>query len=147
MSKLPIKKIPKNSLLYKRSHHKLLKSSFKKYKLHWFALSPGYGSDDTYGPIITTWKIEKNMKFLNISTMKNRRIIAKELDINIYKLDPNEQYSGGQGNIKIHEILMPIISKYKLNGTYINDEEADEDCEGPTEIVLTRESIKNISKC
>ena len=60
-----IKTIKKNSLLYKRSFKKILKSSLmkNKNKLQWFALEAGYGSDDTYGPIISTWKTEKQNPF------------------------------------------------------------------------------------
>ena len=78
--------------------------------------------------------------------MKNRRRIAKELNRPIYEIDCDAQYSGGQDNKKVHEMFIPVIRKYKLDGTYINDDEADEECEGPTEIVMTKESIKKISK-
>ena len=151
--KLPkslVKTIKRNSLIYKRSFTPVSKSSLEKKNTHqWFALSAEYFEDDTYGPIITTWKTKVPLNFLNISTMKKRHRIAQELDRPLRQLDwldCDEQYAGGQENAKTQRMLMPVIRQYKLDGTYIHDDEADEECCGASEIVLVPQSIKKITK-
>lgn len=135
--------------LYKRSFKKLTKKALvdgTRY-FNWFALEPGYGTDKTYGPIVSTWAIRDHpLRLLNLSTMKHRRRIAHLLNINIKGIEPNEQYSGGAGNHRVHQILLPLLRTYGLDGTYINDSEADEDCEGPTEVVLIKAGLARIAK-
>ena len=68
------------------------------------------------------------------------------LSIRVVQIEPDEQYSGGSGNLRVHQLLVPLLSAYGLDGTYINDLETDEECGGPTEVVLTRAGIPRITK-
>ena len=138
----------KGSFVYKRSftslsRHKLVSS---KYEWHWFAITPDYGSDDTYGPIVSTWRLNEDLAVLDISTMKVRRLLAHILDIPVTNIDCDEQYSGGRGNMKVHAALLPIVENEDLDGTIILDDVSDEDCEGPSELVLRTVSLEKLSK-
>lgn len=136
------------SYIYCRSFKKLSRSVLFKRNtgFYWFAMTPGYGSDDTYGPIVTTWKLTRPLQLLNISTMRYRERLIKQYNIPDSILDPDEQYSGGKGNIVAHRALEPILNSNGLDGTYISESEADEDCQGASEIVLTRKALKYIQK-
>ena len=137
-----------NRYIYCRSFEKMSRSALlrSKERFHWFAMIPGYGSDDTYGPIVTTWKLTRTLKLLNISTMAQRQKLIKMYDIPDNVLDPDEQYSGGQGNTIAHTALKPILYTLGLDGTYISENEADEECQGASEIVLIKSALQYIRK-
>lgn len=123
--------LPRGSLLYKRSHkaiNVLPTSGFV-----WFARELGYGSDDTYGPIISTWKARRALRLLNISRESDRDQFR---DLGGDVVSCNTQYSGGADNERFHLMILPFLIANKLDGTYIDEREADEECAGATEVVL-----------
>lgn len=134
--------------IYCRSFAKLSRKSLTKLeeRFHWFAMTPGYGSDDTYGPIVTTWRLTRPLRLLNISTMRHRRDLIEKYDLPAHALDPDEQYSGEDGNMVAHVALEPVLRDIGLDGTYISEAEADEECEGASEIVLTRDALQYLRK-
>lgn len=107
----------------------------------WFSQIMGYGSDDTYGSYIATYKPKRELRLLNLSTMEFRRMIFRRLgelskdSRALILLDPDEQYSGGTSNRRLHDFLKHAFER-KYDGTYTMDAEADADCEGPSEVVL-----------
>lgn len=106
----------------------------------WFSPIMGYGSDESYGPHIATHKPPKPLRLLDISTMHKRRQAAqlvKNTKLAALLLDPDEQYSGGPANKQLHALLSQAL-KGRFDGTYTADADADDDCAGPTEVVLFR---------
>ena len=43
-------------------------------------------------------------------------------------------------------LLEPLLKAYKLDGTIIEDQRADEACAGPTEVVLRVASLRYINR-
>jgi hypothetical protein len=78
--------------------------------------------------------------------MAMRRVIAHELGVSVEMIHPDEQYSGGGGNHLVHLILEPLLQAYDLDGTIIEDERADEECEGPTEVVLRGSCVRYVNR-
>jgi hypothetical protein len=137
-----IKILPKGFLLYKQFIKPRKIADFE-----WYSLIPGYG--ESYGPYITTYKTTKKLKLINLGKTTSRVQLhnfiistsnSEEDKKNITILiDPDEQYSGGQSNMKLHK----LIKKYTdVDGTYINSSEVDDEyLEGATEIVLFKSSL------
>ena len=50
--------------------------------------------------------------------------------------DCDYQYSGGYENRGVHSALRSVIDEYGLDGTYIHEDEADDECWGPSEVVV-----------
>lgn len=149
--KIPTKIIRSQGFIYRRSHECLTKKMISSSSWQWFALTPGYGSDETYGPIVSTWKLKNELRLLNISTVDMRKQIisyANKINYNLtlWDINCNEQYSGGNGNRIVHDLLRPIIDNFGYHGTYINEEESDEDCEGASEIVLNSFGVQLLKK-
>jgi hypothetical protein len=128
-------------ILYKRSFNKININEFEENV--WFSLEPGYGIE-SYGPIVNIYHLDKNTKLLDIGKINNRKLLIKlfnekypdsNLDPNEI-LDPNEQYSGGQGNKIAHQLIKKVVGN-KFDGTIINELDVDDpELEGPTEVVL-----------
>jgi hypothetical protein len=78
--------------------------------------------------------------------MAMRRVIAHELGVDVERIHPDEQYSGGGGNHLVHVILEPLLQTYSLDGTIIEDYRTDEQCEGPTEIVLRGSCVRYVKR-
>ena len=111
----------------------------------WFANEKGYGSADTYGPIISTWVLGKSLRLLDISTSDARKLIAGLLDIPVHTIDCDEQYSGGAGNRQVHDRFKPLLQRMKLQGTIIREDDADSDCEGADEVVLFASQLSSLT--
>jgi len=45
-----------------------------------------------------------------------------------------------------HQVLEPLLQKYSLDGTIIEDYRTDEQCEGPTEIVLRGSCVRHVKR-
>jgi len=133
--------------LYRRSWTPVTKNKLAEHRYQWFALTPGYGSDDTYGPIVSTWTNVKPLVLLNISNSHTRRALAYKLGIEQYVLSCDYQYSGGRTNKESHEHISQYLRKAKLHGTYISEDIADDDCEGATEVVLPSKTMQFLRKC
>lgn len=128
------KTLPRGFLLYKRSF-KAVRVLPKK-GFTWFALEHAYGSNDTYGPIISTWKVTRPLRLLQISTMRDRAQLAKRLHLPVSDLTCDLQYAGGAHNKTFHERIASFLHAQQYDGTYISEKDADEDCDGATEVVL-----------
>tara|TARA_B110000211_G_scaffold211775_1_gene250924 strand:+ start:272 stop:703 length:432 start_codon:yes stop_codon:yes gene_type:complete len=100
--------------------------------LEWFSPVYGYGSDETYGPIIKSYTLIQEPLLLDLRKKVVRDGIEFALGIT---LDPDDIYSGGGANTVFHSQLYRIYGK-KYHGTYINDPTDDEDWDGAQEIVL-----------
>ena len=133
--------------LYRRTQPSFPTHTNRLPKLSWFSLTPSYGS--CYGPIICTYKTKKTKKLrlLNLGSMEIRRRIVKKYPELSMLLDPDEQYSGGRTNKKIHKKIMQHFHN-QFDGTIIREIDLSEkdryDLEGVTEIVLWK--FKNIRK-
>lgn len=136
----------RGSRLFKRSFRKIDEAALRasESRWHWFALEPNYGSDDSYGRILSEWEVTSDLQLLNISTVLHRRLLAKVLELDHVTLDCDEQYSGGDGNRRAHEALRPLLQEWALDGTFISESLADEACEGPTEVVLSTEALSKL---
>lgn len=129
-------------ILYKRSFNKININDFEN-TFQWFSLEPGYGIE-SYGTIVNMYHLYKNTKLLDIGKINNRKLLIKLFnkkypDSNLNPteiLDPNEQYSGGQGNKIAHQLIKKVIGN-KFDGTIINELDVDDpELEGATEVVL-----------
>ena len=135
--------------LYCRSFDKLSRRAMMDRadkSFFWFALEPAYGSDDTYGPVVTTWRIRGELRLLDLSTLSHRSAISSRFGLPPDALDPDEQYSGGGANLRAHTLLLPALDELRLHGTYISDADADEACAGPSEVVLSSASLRLLRK-
>lgn len=117
----------------------------QKLRFVWFALVPDYG--EYYGDVKRIYKPTRTLRLLDLSTMHDRMVIALELGEPIKSLDPEDQYSAGTStNYLMHSLLEPLLLKYNLDGTIIEDARADEECQGPTEVVLRGSSVRHIKR-
>lgn len=134
-------------ILYKKSFVFKDISDFNDFV--WFSLQPNYS--DSYGNILSIYYLHDKVKLLDIGKANNRGILLELFKkkypnsnlnpLNI--LDPDEQYSGGSGNKKAHQLIKNIIGDY-FDGTIINDSYSDNELKGPTEVVLWK--FNNLSK-
>lgn len=109
----------------------------------WFSLVPEYGMD-TYGSYVSMYYLHEKSKLLDIGKINNRRLLMKlfkqkfpnsNLDPEEI-LDPDNQYSGGQGNKIAHNLIKSVIGDY-FDGTIINELYVDNaELAGATEVVL-----------
>lgn len=139
--------LPESTYLYRRSHPGRSTSLHILGTAHgdqsfsgstWFAFTPAYGSNDTYGPIVTTYKVIKDSVLLNLGSMAAREMLRTAHPQLEVLLDPDEQYAGGSGNKKLHKQLRTLYDG-EYAGTYINSDgptHLHEDLDGPSEIVL-----------
>ena len=108
-----------------------------------FALEPSYGSDDTYGPIRSVWTLRRDLRLLNISTTASRDHLADRLGIDPETIGCDEQYEGGASNRRVHHLMRPAIQELGLDGTIIREDEADEECEGATEVCVLQSVLES----
>jgi hypothetical protein len=111
--------------------------------LQWFALAPAYGKE--YGEIQRVYEFKNGARLLDIGDGRVREMIEKTIDDlggDVSILDPNEQYSGGHGNKRYHELVKKYFGD-EYDGTIIDennlksgDKYTAEDLEGPTEVVI-----------
>jgi hypothetical protein len=112
--------------------------------IQWFALRGDYGT--SYGDIRKKYRFKKAPRLLDIGDAEVRSRIVdtiSPMDPRIVGLsDPDEQYSGGAGNRKYHELVKKYFGD-SYDGTVIdekhlvgNDRYSVEDLEGPSEMVL-----------
>lgn len=114
--------------------------------LTWFALWPDYG--ESYGDFEHEYTAVEPLYLLNVSTEDMRDNVG--LDDSC-----DEQYSGCAANAEAHEVLMPLLRGLDLDGTIIVDGDdadthglsvvnvTDDECEGPTEVMLLLDAIRN----
>lgn len=148
----PTKIIPAGkNYMYRQSKSPQTKVGMAKRYFQWFALAMDYGGD-TYGPIISTWRVEKDLRLLDLSLLATRSKLAEEImkdghfkisnaaaDIK-YKLSFDYQYSGGAFNLEVHNLLLPILRKHGYDGTFVHDDLTDDEDGGATEIVLRKQA-------
>jgi hypothetical protein len=103
----------------------------------WFALTLGYGTDETYGPMKTSYLTRKTLRLINLGSVEARKAINNSHPRLVNLMDPDMQYSGGKANANAHKALQEIYQNV-YDGTFINSEDINihEDLEGATEIVL-----------
>ena len=143
---MPPKVVTLKRLLYRQAHS-ADQATLKHMQLQrfvWFALVPNYA--ESYGDIHRQYRPTRPLRLLDISTMAMRRVIAHELGVSLEMIDPDEQYSGGGGNHLVHLILEPLLQAYDLDGTIIEDDRADKECEGPTEVVLRGSCVRYVNR-
>lgn len=115
----------------------------------WFAYKKGYGSAETYGPFVSKWRPTRPLKLLDIGKESTREELARLLNPEWTEdeirravhgggsFSCDEQYSGGSANRKFHAMIRPlVVDLLHLHGTVIVDGRADEECRGPSEVVL-----------
>lgn len=131
-------------IIYKRSFTQRLDTTDNITGLQWFSFDKNYGSD-SYGNILTCYKMSNKINLLDIGLMINRENIinkiksTKELSkkwLNPeYILDADEQYSGGKANKLAHLLIKDVVGD-TFDGTIINSEYCDSELKGASEIVL-----------
>lgn len=113
--------------------------------IQWFALRENYGNE-TYGDISKKYRFKKAPRLLDIGNAEVRSMIVdtiSPMDPKIVGLsDPDEQYSGGVGNRKYHELVKKYFGD-EYDGTVIDENHlvgnarySVEDLEGASEMVL-----------
>ena len=138
-------------MLYRRSFRQASQVTVDTKHPVWFSQIACYGEEDSYGPIVSTYASERSLRLIPLHTMKLRRELSEYIKDNINftlkdkhvrqdklekLLHPDEQYSGGSSNKRLHNMLKKIFISHGIDGTIIDDTKADEDCNGVTEIVL-----------
>jgi len=132
--------------LYRRTRER--ETAMRNNSIAWFSYKRGYGSDESYGAHISKWKpTSRPLRLLDIGSEATRAELAhilfpewprakcvEEARSGIFSC--NEQYSGGAANLEFHRLIKPVIEAKRLDGTVIVDRSADEECKGPTEVVL-----------
>lgn len=68
--------------------------------------------------------------------MEDRIALATALGVSMRDVSCNEQYAGGAANKAFHTLIRDYLVRHKLDGTFISEDEADDECEGATEVVL-----------
>jgi hypothetical protein len=90
--------------------------------IQWFALRENYGNE-TYGDISKKYRFKKAPRLLDIGDAEVRSMIVdtiSPMDPKIVGLsDPDEQYSGGVGNRKYHELVKKYFGD-SYDGTVID---------------------------
>ena len=135
---LSVVELPAGSLLYRRSRSR---SPSVGGPLVWFALWPGYGSAESYGAFVHTYRLLRSVRLLDLSPSRKTTLA----DLGVVSLD--EQYSGAAPNARFHRDLLPALRRNRLDGTIVVDDEDARDhgvavagagrgCAGPTEVVL-----------
>jgi hypothetical protein len=128
--------LKRGKVMYRRSTHpETIASLVRRDRFVWLAFEPAYGVN-SYGPRLTTWTVQKPLRLLNIGSMDVRRAISVLYDIPIATLVCDEQYSGGEPNMRFHKTIAPILRSLRVHGTFISDTSSNADCEGPSEVVL-----------
>jgi hypothetical protein len=137
--------IAKDTIIYKK---------FKTYRplhemtgLEWFALTSDYGT--SYGDITKKYKFKKTPNLLDIGDGSIREMVADDIKEHhpeiIEYSDPDQQYSGGNGNKKYHNLVKTYFDD-EYEGTIIDSENLKasseytiESMDGPTEIVIWKD--------
>jgi hypothetical protein len=143
---MPPKVVTLKRLLHRQAHttDQATLKQMQRQKFVWFALVPNYG--ESYGKIQRIYRPTRPLRLLDLSTMAMRRVIAHELGVDVERIHPDEQYSGGGGNHLVHVILEPLLQTYSLDGTIIDSARADEECGGPTEVVLRGSCVRYVNR-
>lgn len=143
--KLPFVTLARGTKLYRQSFRKPTSTSTGSLDddglFSFYALQPSYGDDASYGPIHSVWTLQDELKLLNIGTVATRRRLREDFGVSAQALDCDNQYSGGAANRAAHRELLPVLKYYKADGTIIRDADADEDCEGPNEVVVRQRNV------
>ena len=126
--------LPKGSLLYKQ---KLEKQFELRQQFEWFSETPGYGT--AYGTFTDVYELVENLKLFDLG--KGRAWLMNQYyDVNGADMC-DEQYSGGEANMKFHKSIEAFLDQYEFHGTIVREATDSLDC-GPSEIVLTPKTMK-----
>lgn len=118
--------------LYKRFFNGHVKKPLDMVGTQWFSQLMGYGSNETYGPIIQTYAVTNVPRLLDLSQDSVRDAINKAL---AEPLDPDVMYGGGSGNKSAHKRIQKSFPDF--HGTIIDEGRTyNEDWQGATEVVL-----------
>ena len=149
-AELPVKTLPAGTYLFRQSHIRPTPTNTgsKEDDGVWsfFAIEPKYGTDSGYGPIKSLWRLQSELRLLNISQSATRERLSKRDDVSLvydkvtkmhYPVtDCDFQYSGGLPNRGVHFALRSVLDQYGLDGTYIHEDEADDECWGASEVCV-----------
>lgn len=137
--------LPIGAVLYKQKKEKKFEL---RNKFEWFSQIKNYGSIESYGPFIDTYKLIKNMVFFNLGK-KNAREFLMQNNYNLVNLSDqdicDEQISGYESNLKFHNNIEDLLNKHGFNGTFVQEQDDSLDC-GVTEIVFSPQSSINHKK-
>ena len=129
--------IQPKAALYRQTHFGMRNAVTHLNGITWFSPIANYG--ESYGPVVSTYTPKKALKMLDLGSMKTRKQLVSLFPKLSVLLDPDEQYSGGKANTRIHKLLRKYFGN-QCDGTIIVDNDLkDEDrdmLEGPSEIVL-----------
>lgn len=153
ISPIPVLSLRPGQKIYKRSFNKSPPPSRMR-SLEWFSTIECYGSNETYGDVITTYVITTPPRLLDLGKNKVRQKLAQEIfeqtnNNRIFSLiDPDNQYSGGGANAELHTLIKKMYPT--IDGTIIISEPVsmvdNEELEGATEIVIMRNHSKILKK-
>ena len=126
-----------------------------KNRPQWFAYTPAYG--DSYGPVGIRYRIKGKLRLLDLGNGKVRDSIINNIsrvgtdqDAASIKFlcDPNNQFSSGVENRKLHDLLSKYYKK-SHDGTRIDADKlkdgqlySAEDMDGPSEVVIWKNFTK-----
>jgi hypothetical protein len=126
--------LPKGALLYKQ---KLEKQFVLRPQFEWFSETPGYGT--SYGAFTDIYELTENLQLFDLGKgrawLMDRYYAVNGADM------CDEQYSGGEANMKFHKSIEVFLDQNEYHGTIVRENTDLLDC-GPSEIVLTPKTIK-----
>jgi hypothetical protein len=127
--------LPNGTLLYKQKFEKQFEL---RPQFEWFSEKRGYGT--SYGDFTDIYELTENLQLFDLG--KGRAWLMNQY----YQVNGadmcDEQYSGGEANMKFHKSIEVFLDQNGYHGTIVREETDSLDC-GPSEIVLTPKTIKN----
>lgn len=111
--------------------------------IEWFRPPDYQNTNDSYGVYTGTYEIKRTLRLLNLGDQVARDMVLQHTDLTQYEFDADQQYSGDQGNMIVHEAILesPYFDDYDgtiLTKKLINDSLL-EYLEGAEEVCLFTE--------
>lgn len=118
--------------------------------LEWFR-PPGYQfscSDRCcYGRYLGEYVLNSRLNLLNLGSSDDRKLVLDNTSLTGVDINPDNQYCGHDGNLKVHKAILGSVGLRRYDGTIITKEFIEEklldDLEGADEVVLFTSRVRN----
>lgn len=115
--------------------------------IEWFR-PPGFScNENSYGAWKGTYVLNRTLLLLNLGSSEARGWVRCYTGLTADEFDPDCQYCGHDGNLKVHDAISKAPALARFDGTILaplyTEEGLRDDLEGPEEIVLFTGRVKN----